>query len=42
MDNFTAVGLAEGFIDGAEDEILEAWQHVAGTVLTLSLPKEAS
>lgn len=38
MDDYTAVGLAEGFID-ADDEgqIIEAWQHLHDTGLAYSL-----
>jgi hypothetical protein len=28
LTNWQAVGLAEGFIDGDEEEVLEAWQHL--------------
>lgn len=28
MDNYTAVGLAEGFIEGTEEEVISAWQHI--------------
>ncbi len=29
MDNYTAVGIAEGFIDSeSEDQTIEAWQHL--------------
>jgi len=38
MDNFTAVGIAEGFIAaGSEDEVLEAWQHLINTGLAWQL-----
>jgi hypothetical protein len=37
MDNFQAVGLAEGFIEGTEDEVLAAWQHLVDTGLAWSL-----
>jgi hypothetical protein len=38
MDNFTAVGLAEGFIDdGSGDQLIEAWQHLIDTGLCWSL-----
>jgi hypothetical protein len=32
MDNFTAVGLAEGFIEAeSEEQVLTAWQHLVDT-----------
>lgn len=38
MDNFTAVGIAEGFIDAdSEEQVLEAWQHLIDTKLAWSL-----
>jgi len=38
MDNYTAVGIAEGFIDAdSEEQILEAWQHLVDTGLAWSL-----
>lgn len=42
MDTFTAVGLAEGFIEpqsneDPEAEILEAWQHLIDTGTVWSL-----
>jgi hypothetical protein len=37
MDNYTAVGLAEGFIEGSEDEILNAWQFLVDTGLAWRL-----
>ena len=38
MDNFTAIGVAEGFI-AAEDEaqLIAAWQHLVDTGLAWSL-----
>lgn len=34
MDNFTATGLAEGFIEAeSEEQIIEAWQHLIDTGL---------
>ena len=38
MDNYTAVGIAEGF-EGAESEeqVIEAWQHLVDTGLAWSL-----
>ena len=37
LDNFTAVGLAEGFVDGSEDEVIAAWQHLVNTGLAWQL-----
>jgi hypothetical protein len=38
MDNFTAVGIAEGFIEAQdEDQVIEAWQHLHTTRLAYSL-----
>mgnify|MGYP003344302678 CR=1 FL=1 len=38
MDNYTAVGLAEGFIEAEdEDEVLAAWQHLIDTGLVWRL-----
>lgn len=38
MDNYTAVGLAEGFIEPEhEDQIIEAWQHLHDTRLAYEL-----
>ena len=38
MDNFTACGLAEGFIEAeSEDQILEAWQYLIDTGLCWQL-----
>lgn len=38
MDNYTAVGLAEGFIEAdSEEQVLEAWQHLVDTGLAWSL-----
>ena len=34
MDNFTAIGVAEGFIEAnSEEQWLEAWQHLVDTGL---------
>ena len=37
MDNYKAVGLAEGFIEGTEEEVINAWQYLldSGMVWTL-------
>ena len=37
MDNYRAVALAEGFEEGSEAEVLEAWQHLADTGLAWQL-----
>lgn len=38
MDDYTATGLAEGFIDAdSEDQIIEAWQHLHDTGLAYRL-----
>ena len=38
MDDYTATGLAEGFIEAeSEEQILEAWQHLHDTRLAYKL-----
>ena len=38
MDNFTAVGIAEGFIDAeSQDQYIEAWQHLIDTGMAWTL-----
>lgn len=37
MDNYRAVGLAEGFEDGTEQEQIEAWQYLVDTGLAWQL-----
>ena len=38
MDNYTAVGICEGFIEiDSEDQLLEAWQHLIDTGLAWQL-----
>jgi len=38
MDNYTATGLAEGFIEAeSEEQVLEAWQHLVDTGLAWKL-----
>jgi hypothetical protein len=37
MDNYTAIGRAEGFIDATEDQQLEAWQHLIDTGMAWTL-----
>jgi hypothetical protein len=38
MYNFTATGLAEGFIEAeSEEQVIEAWQHLVDTGLAWRL-----
>lgn len=38
LDNFTAVGIAEGFIESeSEEQVIEAWQHLHDTGLAYTL-----
>ena len=38
MNNFTATGLAEGFIEAeSEEQVIKAWQHLVDTGLAWSL-----
>lgn len=38
MDNFKAIGLAEGFIEAeSEEQVIEAWQHLVDTGLAWRL-----
>jgi hypothetical protein len=38
MDSYTAVGIAEGFIDSeSEEQVLEAWQFLVDTKLAWQL-----
>jgi hypothetical protein len=37
LDAYTATGLAEGFIEGTEEEQIEAWQYLVDTGLAWSL-----
>lgn len=38
MDNFTAIGIAEGFIEAESvEQTLEAWQHLVDTGMAWSL-----
>ena len=38
MDNYTATGLAEGFIEAeSEEQIIEAWQYLHDTGLAYEL-----
>ena len=38
MDQYTAVGLAEGFVEAdSQEQIIEAWQYLVDTGLAWSL-----
>jgi len=38
MDNYTATGIAEGFIEAeSEEQVIEAWQHLIDTGLAWRL-----
>ena len=38
MDNYTAIGLAEGFIEAeSEEQVIDAWQHLIDTGLCWQL-----
>jgi len=38
MDNFNAIGIAEGFIESnSEEQYLQAWQHLVDTGLAWQL-----
>lgn len=37
MDSYNAVGLAEGFVEGTEDQVLEAWQYLVNSGLAWQL-----
>ena len=38
MDNYTATGLAEGFIEAeSEEQVIKAWQHLVDTGIVWSL-----
>lgn len=38
MDNYTATGMAEGFIEAeSEEQVIEAWQHLIDTGLCWQL-----
>ena len=38
MDNYTALGITEGFIEPTdEDQVLQAWQHLVDTGLAWQL-----
>ena len=38
MDNFNAIGIAEGFIESeSEEQTIEAWQHLHDTGIAYTL-----
>lgn len=38
MDNYTATGIAEGFVEAdSEEQVIEAWQHLHDTGLAYQL-----
>ena len=37
LSSYDAVGLAEGFVEGTEEEVLEAWQYLVDTGLAWQL-----
>ena len=37
MTRYKAVGLAEGFIEGTEEEVINAWQYLVDTGLAWNL-----
>ena len=38
MDNYTAIGIAEGFVEAEnEQQVIEAWQHLHDTRLAYQL-----
>jgi len=38
MDHYTAVGIAEGFVESSsEEEVIEAWQYLVDTGLVWTL-----
>ena len=37
MNNFNAVGIAEGFVPADEDGVIKAWQHLIDTGLAWTL-----
>ena len=37
FDTYTAVGLAEGFVEGTEEEVIAAWQYLHTSRLAYQL-----
>ena len=38
MDNYTAVGIAEGFVEAdTPEQVIEAWQHLINTGIAWSM-----
>ncbi len=37
LSSYNAIGLAEGFVEGTEEEVLEAWQYLVDTGLAWNL-----
>ena len=37
LSSYNAIGLAEGFVEGTEEEVLEAWQYLVDTGLAWQL-----
>ena len=37
LSSYNAIGLAEGFVEGTEEEVLEAWQYLVNTGLAWQL-----
>ena len=37
MTKYEAVGLAEGFIEGTEEEVINAWQYLVDTGMAWTL-----
>lgn len=37
LSSYDAVGLAEGFVEGTEEEVIEAWQYLVNTGLAWQL-----
>ena len=37
MDNYEAVGLAEGFIEGTEEEVINAWEYLEDSGMAWTL-----
>ena len=37
LSSYNAIGLAEGFVEGTEEEVIEAWQYLVNTGLAWQL-----